>query len=153
MSLRRTPVAAMCGFAVAAALAGCTNGSTTASTATLPSAPATSAPATGLAAGAASASAAADDADSAAVTAIGKALSGLGAKATTGGGTVALPDRSKVVSAKRLGGMAIVLDPGHNGANAANPSRLNAPVPAGGFTKPCNTVGAETNAGYPEHAY
>ncbi|BEP12945.1 hypothetical protein acdb102_12560 [Acidothermaceae bacterium B102] len=53
----------------------------------------------------------------------------------------------------RLAGLTIVLDPGHNGANAANPRRLNAPVPAGGFTKPCNTAGAETNAGYPEHAF
>jgi N-acetylmuramoyl-L-alanine amidase len=26
-------------------------------------------------------------------------------------------------------------------------------VPAGGFTKPCNTTGAATSAGYPEHAF
>lgn len=48
----------------------------------------------------------------------------------------------------------VVLDPGHNGANAANPSAINRPVPAGrGRTKPCNTTGTATNAGYPEHAF
>ena len=48
----------------------------------------------------------------------------------------------------------IVLDPGHNGGNAAHPEVVNAPVPDGtGGTKPCNTTGTETNAGFPEHAF
>lgn len=48
----------------------------------------------------------------------------------------------------------VVLDPGHNGANAANPAAINRLVPAGrGRTKPCNTTGTATNAGYPEHAF
>jgi N-acetylmuramoyl-L-alanine amidase len=48
----------------------------------------------------------------------------------------------------------VVLDPGHNGANAANPGQINRPVPAGrGRTKPCNTTGTATDAGYPEHAF
>lgn len=48
----------------------------------------------------------------------------------------------------------MVLDPGHNGANAANPAEINRPVPAGrGRTKPCNTTGTATNAGYAEHAF
>jgi len=47
----------------------------------------------------------------------------------------------------------VVLDPGHNGGNSGAPGQINRPVPAGGFTKPCNTVGAETSAGYPEHAF
>jgi N-acetylmuramoyl-L-alanine amidase len=48
----------------------------------------------------------------------------------------------------------VVLDPGHNGANAANPEAINRPVPAGrGRTKACNTTGTATNAGYPEHAF
>jgi N-acetylmuramoyl-L-alanine amidase len=48
----------------------------------------------------------------------------------------------------------VVLDPGHNGGNAAHPDVVNAPVPDGaGGTKPCNTTGTETNAGYPEHAF
>jgi N-acetylmuramoyl-L-alanine amidase len=48
----------------------------------------------------------------------------------------------------------VVLDPGHNGANAANPAAINRPVPAGrGRTKPCNTTGTATNDGFPEHAF
>jgi N-acetylmuramoyl-L-alanine amidase len=48
----------------------------------------------------------------------------------------------------------VVLDPGHNGGNAAHPDVINAQVPDGaGGTKPCNTTGTETNAGYPEHAF
>src|SRR3954451_7348687 len=48
----------------------------------------------------------------------------------------------------------VVLDPGHNGGNAAHPAEINAPVPdGGGGTKPCNTTGTATNAGYPEHAF
>jgi N-acetylmuramoyl-L-alanine amidase len=48
----------------------------------------------------------------------------------------------------------VVLDPGHNGGNAAHPAEVNAPVPDGaGGTKPCNTTGTATDAGYPEHAF
>jgi N-acetylmuramoyl-L-alanine amidase len=48
----------------------------------------------------------------------------------------------------------VVLDPGHNGGNAAHPEIVNAPVSDGaGGTKPCNTTGTETDAGYPEHAF
>lgn len=48
----------------------------------------------------------------------------------------------------------VVVDPGHNGLNAANPDIINAPVPDGtGGTKPCNTTGTATNDGYPEHAF
>ena len=48
----------------------------------------------------------------------------------------------------------MVLDPGHNGANAAHPEQINRPVPNGrGGTKPCNTTGTTTDAGYPEHAF
>lgn len=53
-------------------------------------------------------------------------------------------------AAKRV----VVLDPGHNGGNAAAPEQINRPVPAGrGKTKACNTTGTATNAGYPEHAF
>jgi N-acetylmuramoyl-L-alanine amidase len=52
------------------------------------------------------------------------------------------------------GGKVVVIDPGHNGANGANPSIINALVDAGfGKTKPCNTTGTETNAGYTEHRF
>jgi N-acetylmuramoyl-L-alanine amidase len=47
----------------------------------------------------------------------------------------------------------VVIDPGHNGANGANPAIINQLVPAGGFTKPCDTTGTETNAGYSEAAF
>jgi N-acetylmuramoyl-L-alanine amidase len=51
-------------------------------------------------------------------------------------------------------GQVVVLDPGHNGANASNLDIINQQVPAGnGVTKPCNTTGTATNAGYPEHAF
>lgn len=52
------------------------------------------------------------------------------------------------------GGKVVVIDPGHNGGNAAAPGVINALVPAGfGQTKPCNTTGTETNDGFPEHDF
>ncbi|GAY09349.1 N-acetylmuramoyl-L-alanine amidase [Pseudonocardia sp. N23] len=48
----------------------------------------------------------------------------------------------------------VVLDPGHNGGNARNLAAINKQVPDGrGGTKPCNTTGTQTDAGYPEHAF
>lgn len=48
----------------------------------------------------------------------------------------------------------IVVDPGHNGQNHNHPEIINKLVPAGfGQTKPCNTTGTETNAGYPEYEF
>ncbi|GAA3233393.1 N-acetylmuramoyl-L-alanine amidase [Pseudonocardia petroleophila] len=48
----------------------------------------------------------------------------------------------------------VVLDPGHNGGNGANPAAIGREVPDGrGGTKACNTTGTETDAGYPEHAF
>lgn len=53
-----------------------------------------------------------------------------------------------------VAGAVVVLDPGHNGANGANPGVVNAPVPDGrGGSKACNTTGTATDAGYPEHAF
>ncbi|MDT7801294.1 MAG: N-acetylmuramoyl-L-alanine amidase [Actinomycetota bacterium] len=47
-----------------------------------------------------------------------------------------------------------MLDPGHNGGNGSHAAEINRLVPAGrGQTKPCNTTGTSTNAGYPEHAF
>jgi N-acetylmuramoyl-L-alanine amidase len=47
-----------------------------------------------------------------------------------------------------------VLNPGHNGGNAANAAAINRQVPAGfGQYKACDTTGTETNAGYSEHAF
>jgi N-acetylmuramoyl-L-alanine amidase len=48
----------------------------------------------------------------------------------------------------------VVLDPGHNGANASHPAEINRPVPNGrGGTKECNTTGTSTDSGYAEHAF
>ncbi|MBV9141269.1 MAG: N-acetylmuramoyl-L-alanine amidase [Pseudonocardiales bacterium] len=50
--------------------------------------------------------------------------------------------------------ITVVLDPGHNGANAEYPAKINRQVPNGrGGTKACDTTGTSTEAGYPEHAF
>lgn len=49
-----------------------------------------------------------------------------------------------------LAGVRIGLDPGHQLGNARFTSKIQRLVEAGGFTKPCNTTGTETNSGYPE---
>jgi N-acetylmuramoyl-L-alanine amidase len=49
-----------------------------------------------------------------------------------------------------LAGRTIVVDPGHQLGNHNYPREINRPVPAGGFSKPCNTTGTATNGGYPE---
>ncbi|WP_084143266.1 N-acetylmuramoyl-L-alanine amidase [Amycolatopsis taiwanensis] len=60
------------------------------------------------------------------------------------------PSRPAPASPARV----VVLDPGHNGGNARDPKAINRLVPAGrGQTKPCNTTGTATNAGYGEHAF
>ena len=52
------------------------------------------------------------------------------------------------------GAPVVVLDPGHNGGNAAHRAETRRPVPDGrGGTKPCNTTGTATDAGYSEHAF
>ena len=52
-----------------------------------------------------------------------------------------------------LAGAIVVIDPGHNGGNAADPSYIDHLVNSGGFWKACDTAGAATNSGYPEHAF
>src|SRR5581483_2758393 len=60
-----------------------------------------------------------------------------------------------VQGAKRI----VLLDPGHNGGNAAAPAKINKQVPDGrGGTKACNTVGTSTNTtseydAVPEHKF
>ena len=62
--------------------------------------------------------------------------------------------RTRAPGPGHSGTKVVVIDPGHNGANSANPDIINALVPAGfGQTKPCNTTGTATNAGYPEHQF
>jgi N-acetylmuramoyl-L-alanine amidase len=54
---------------------------------------------------------------------------------------------------QRLAGRVIVLDAGHQLGNHNFPQEINRPVPAGGFSKPCNTTGTATNGGYPEATF
>ena len=43
-----------------------------------------------------------------------------------------------------------MIDPGHQLGNHNYPREINRQVPAGGFTKPCNSTGTATAGGYPE---
>jgi N-acetylmuramoyl-L-alanine amidase len=52
-----------------------------------------------------------------------------------------------------LAGKVIVIDPGHNGGNAADPQYINQLVNVITESKACDTVGTQTDAGYPEHAF
>lgn len=63
-----------------------------------------------------------------------------------------LPGRTTVASVP-LAGKVIVIDPGHQLGNHNFPARINRQVPAGGFTKACNSTGTATNGGYPEATF
>lgn len=54
---------------------------------------------------------------------------------------------------KPLAGVRIALDPGHQLGNHNFPRQINRQVPAGGFTKPCNSTGTATASGYPEATF
>lgn len=61
---------------------------------------------------------------------------------------------SPELAAKPLAGKTVVIDPGHNGGNAAHPDTINKQVPAGGFKKACDTTGTATTDGdLTEHAF
>lgn len=47
----------------------------------------------------------------------------------------------------------VVLDPGHDGGNAARPEIINRLVDAVTMRKACDTTGAQTASGYAEHAF
>src|SRR4051812_1164654 len=66
--------------------------------------------------------------------------------------TLLLAQVGPVASATpNVSGMTVVLDPGHSGLST---DAFDRPVPTGrGDTKPCQTSGADTNDGYPEHAF
>jgi N-acetylmuramoyl-L-alanine amidase len=65
----------------------------------------------------------------------------------------ARPTHVRAVDPGLLRGKMIVIDPGHNGGNAAHPELINRLVPAGGFTKPCDTTGTATLSGYSEASF
>ena len=58
-----------------------------------------------------------------------------------------------VALALPLAGKTVAIDPGHDGGNAAHAAQIGRLVDAGTVRKACDTVGASTNDGYPEHAY
>lgn len=65
------------------------------------------------------------------------------------------PQRAKPSNAQLLsGGTVVVVDPGHNGANANALQTIDQLVPAGrGRMKACNTTGTGTDGGYPEASF
>lgn len=67
---------------------------------------------------------------------------------------VSAGDPASPAADKPLAGKIIVIDPGHNGGNAAHPETINKQVPAGGFKKACDTTGTATDDGsLAEHAF
>ncbi len=52
-----------------------------------------------------------------------------------------------------LAGEVVAIDPGHDGGNAAAAGFIDQPIDRGNGTESCDTVGTETAAGYPEHAF
>jgi N-acetylmuramoyl-L-alanine amidase len=52
-----------------------------------------------------------------------------------------------------LVGRVVVIDPGHNGGNAAHTAEINQLVDAVTEKKPCDTTGTATSDGYTESAY
>jgi N-acetylmuramoyl-L-alanine amidase len=51
-----------------------------------------------------------------------------------------------------IAGAIVVIDPGHNGGNAAHAGAIAAQVDIGNGVKECDTVGAQAADGYSEHA-
>ena len=80
-----------------------------------------------------------------------------GSPSSSASATPGVPPTTSQASAPTTplpGAPIVVLDPGHNGGNATHLAAVNRQVPDGrGGTKPCNSTGTETDAGYPEHAF
>jgi N-acetylmuramoyl-L-alanine amidase len=60
------------------------------------------------------------------------------------------PGRFPPTASGILDGKVVVLDPGHNGGNAAASSIISRPIWNGRETEPCDTTGTQTVAGYTE---
>jgi N-acetylmuramoyl-L-alanine amidase len=86
-------------------------------------------------------------------------VAALAARPAVGAAIAAQPAAASVVEVRAerasepLAGRTIVIDPGHQLGNHNFAAQINAPVPAGGFTKPCNTTGTATDGGYPEATF
>lgn len=60
------------------------------------------------------------------------------------------PRTTRSTTTLPLTGVRIALDPGHQLGNRYFRTQIGRLVPAGGFEKPCNTTGTNTNGGYAE---
>ena len=68
-------------------------------------------------------------------------------------GAAPLSTAAPARTAQPLAGQVIALDPGHNGANWSHPAIIDRLVNVITEWKACDTAGAQTDAGYPEHAF
>jgi N-acetylmuramoyl-L-alanine amidase len=82
-------------------------------------------------------------------------LAAAGPAAATLGGQPAAeqPVNAASPTGQPLAGQVIALDPGHNGANWSHPAIIDRLVNVLTEWKACDTAGAQTDAGYPEHAF
>ncbi|POM25855.1 Germination-specific N-acetylmuramoyl-L-alanine amidase precursor [Actinomadura rubteroloni] len=72
----------------------------------------------------------------------------------TPSGTPGSPSASRSAPSSRpLAGKVVVIDPGHNGGNAAHPAEINRQVDVGNGHKECDTTGTATNGGYNESTF
>jgi N-acetylmuramoyl-L-alanine amidase len=71
----------------------------------------------------------------------------------TGAERPAPPPAAAARGGQPLAGKVIVLDAGHQLGNHNFPEEINRLVPAGGFSKPCNTTGTSTDGGYAEATF
>ncbi|WP_155884647.1 N-acetylmuramoyl-L-alanine amidase [Actinomadura flavalba] len=72
------------------------------------------------------------------------------ATTSASGSTQPAPSRP---DGRALDGKTIALDPGHNGKNGANASKIARKVQIGNGSKECDTTGTSTNDGYSEAAF
>lgn len=72
----------------------------------------------------------------------------------TGSGAPSTGAASAAQAAQSLAGKTVVIDPGHNGANASHAAEIAKLVPMGfGQDKTCDTTGTNAVDGYPEHLF
>ena len=83
----------------------------------------------------------------------GLAAAGSAAATPDGQPTAQRPVTAASPAAQPLAGQVIALDPGHNGANWSHPAIIDRLVNVLTEWKACDTAGAQTDAGYPEHAF
>lgn len=83
----------------------------------------------------------------------GSAVSAAPPSAAPAATTPAVSPASPAPRRGSLTGKVIVIDPGHNGGNAAHPAQINRKVNVVNGFKACNTTGTSTNDNYPEHAF